>query len=187
MRNPSPVLASPLQAAPARPSGCPARGHPPAAVRAGGPLSPPLATASAATAEGSGARPRAAGAAVAAERGGGYPRARPFPGCDRGCAACGAEPGPRACRGGDAWEGPRTRGLLRPVCAARPWGPRGPCGERPPPLAVYRKPPFGFCEHHPAPLLPVCLGPARVSFRTRQTEDLATGETGRCRLGGVPS
>lgn len=66
----------------------------------------------AATARGSGAPPGAAGAAVAAEGGGGYRRARPFAGCDRGCATCGAGRTWRAPGTGDGWEEPRTRGIL---------------------------------------------------------------------------
>lgn len=147
----------------------------------GAPLRPPTARGS----HGPGTRRStgAAGAAVAAEGGGGCRRARPFAGCGRGCATCGAELVPRARRGGDSWEQPRTRGSRSTPCPGRAWGQRDP--QRSGCFAPL------FTEDSPSTFartpLPVCLGPARGSFRTPQTEDLATGAPGRCPRAASPS
>ncbi|XP_032350546.1 translation initiation factor IF-2-like [Camelus ferus] len=164
--SPLPAAATPGPAACAAAPGLPSARPPPAA----------------AAARGAGARPGAAGAAVAAEGGGGDRRARPFAGGDRGCAACGAE-----------WE----RGRRGPATVGRSQGPGGPSAPHLPPPPRRGGP--GGRRDQPgrgrfswlvtetvlqlfwAPLR-VCLGPAPGSFRTRQTEDLATRAPGRCPL-----
>lgn len=118
-KSPARVLAAGgPSAAPARP-GLPRATAPGHSLSWGlcAPLCPPTTRGS--HGSGSGSRPPAAGAAVAVEEGGGYRRARPFAGCDRGCATWGAELRRRARRGGGGWEDANTGRIPTTRCSGR--------------------------------------------------------------------
>lgn len=98
----------------------------------------------------------------------------------------GRRPGVRAVRRGAgrgrrAWRrlgGPTAEGgSSAPPRARGAWGPEGPTGGQ----AAFPGRAVGTVLDFPGPLR-VCLGPARGSFRARQTEDLATRAPGRCPL-----
>ena len=138
------------------------------------PTHPPPA---AATALGAGARPGAAGAGGAAKgvvATDGPDHSREATGGARRARRSGSE----GAGAGDGWEEPRTRGLLStPPRGGMATGGRGqPRGVR-----FSRLTTGEGALAFPAPL-PVCFGPALGSFRSRQTEDLATRAPGRCPL-----